>query len=607
MTIKKFTELDFQQIKQNLKDFLRNQPEFQDYNFEGSGINLLLDVLAYNTGYNAFYSNMIANESFLDSAILRNNVISRAKSLGYVPTSIRAPYATLNVTVKLPSSVFSQFPEYIIVPLHHEFTSRSSNQPIQLYTMDRVVLPKTTLVGGVQQYSADIDIYQGKKITHKFTVDNQLNSTQRFILPNANIDSTKLFVTILQNSGVTQGDTWTLAKDVTEVGPDDNVYFLQEADNEFLELYFGDGFIGKKLVDGNQISATYFVTDGPLYHGLSKFTTTSLTAPNSVTIAPQYISITTLESLRNGSDKETIESVKFKAPLYYDTQARAVTKSDYETLLIKDYPQIEHVRVWGGEDNSPPKYGVVFVSAKPKNGLTFNTIEKESIINTIIRPRNMVAIEVEMVDPEYMNIGIETTVRFEGRKNSKSSGQIENSVRESINKFATDKLSGFDTTFRYSALLRYIDQADDSITGNITSVYLKYAVTPPFNVPVQYNFSFQSSLDLGDVLHDIRTIKSSGFIFNGFETFITDDGNGKLFAYRPFGSNKIIVNDNIGSVNYETGAIQISSLSIQGLSDGGNKLYFYATPSNGDFFASRNRMLLIQQTDVKVIVINENR
>lgn len=608
MAVKKYTELDFEQIKQNLKDFLKGQPEFQDYNFEGSGINLLLDVLSYNTGYNAFYANMIANEMFLDTAILRNNVISRAKALGYNPTTIRMPYAKIKVDVDIPLLLVPTPPEYIVVPLFHEFTSQiSSSGQIKLYALQRYILPNISADATSWKYSGEIEVFQGQKLTHIFNVDEENNPGQRYILPNSNIDGVNIFVEIKSVPNAVAYETWSRGDDITKIGPNDKIFFAQEVENEHLELYFGDGFIGKKLENGNEIKVTYFVTDGTKYHGVKKFSISSLRDPSDNTIPPQYITLSTVSNLSNGTEAETLEQIKYRAPLYYDTQARAVTKNDYETLLIKDYPQIEHVRVWGGEENAPPKYGVVFISAKPKGSLAFNTLEKQNILQSIIRPRSMVSIEAEIVDPEYLNITLDVTVRYEGRKNNLSSGEIESLVRESIDQYAIDKLSGFDTNFRYSSLLRYVDSSDSSITGNNVEVGLKYSLTPPFNVVQSYNFSFQSALDLGDVLHEVRSIKSSSFIFNGFETFIADDGNGNLFSFRNFGTSRIIVQQSVGSVNYATGEIAIPSLTIQGIPNGGTKLYFYAISADKDFFATRNRMLLIDQNDVKITVINENR
>jgi hypothetical protein len=605
VAVKKYTELDFAQVKQNLKDFLKGQPEFQDFNFEGSGINILLDVLAYNTSYNAFYSNMIANEMFLDTANLRNNVVSRAKALGYVPTSVRAPYATIGLTVTLPFN--NTNPENIILPLFSRFGARVGNDILLFHTMERFVIPKISTSASEEVYYSPVKIYQTEKLVHKFVIDEELFPGQRFILPNENIDSTKIFISIKKTPTSVSGEPWLLADDVTTISGDDKVYWAQEADRQHLEIYFGDNFIGKKPENGNEITVTYFTTSGPKYHGINKFVSESLITPSGLLIAPQFIRLTTIEDTRSGSDLESVETIKLRAPQYYDTQSRAVTKNDYETLLLKDYPQIEHVRVWGGEENSPPKYGVVFISAKPRNALTFNVLEKESIVNTVIRPRNMVSIEVEIVDPEYMNIVIDSLVKYESRKNNKSPGEIESAVRKSIDTYAKEALSGFDSDFRYSALVSHIDEADSSINGNITKLQLKYAITPPINVNRGIKFSFQAPLSFGDVLHDVRSVRSSSFIYNGFETFIADDGNGNLFSFRNFGNSKIIVEPNIGVVDYATGDINIPSLTVQGIANGGINIYFYAMPAENDFFAKRNRILLIDQNDVKIRIKDENR
>lgn len=605
MAIKKYTELDFDLVKSNLKDYLRGQPEFNDVDFEGSGINVLLDVLAYNTCYNGFYSNMIANEMFLDTATIRNNVVSRAKALGYFPRSVRAPSADLELTLTLNADPAN--PDYLVIPLHHPFLSKLDLKNVYSYTMEQYILHKTASTVSGDTYKGKATVYQGEKLTYKFVIDEEINPNQRFILPNTNVDSTLIFVEVVPFNGSTEVETWTQASDVLLATENDPVYWVQEADQQYTELLFGDGYIGKKLENGNIVNVTYFVTEGPLYHGLNKFTTASLSSPGNFTVNTSGLRITTTRVLGLGAEAETTEEIKFRAPLYYDTQARAVTKSDYETLLMKDYPEIEYVKVWGGEENDQPQYGFVFVSAKPRDALTFSTLEKQSIINSIIRPRNMVSIQVEMVDPEYTNIVVNSTVKYKSRINTLSAGEVEQLVRDAIDEYADNKLKGFNSTFKYSTFVRSIDDADSSITGNLTEIQLKYGITPTFNVALNYNFSFQSPLDLGDVLHDIRSVRSTGFIFNGFETFIADDGNGNLFSYRIFGSSKIIVQQEIGTVDYETGNISIPTLRVQAIAGGGTTLYFYGIPKENDFSAIRNRILLLDQLDVNINVIDEDR
>ncbi len=607
MSVKKYTELDFDQIKENLKSFLRTQPEFKDVDYEGSSINVLLDMLAYSTAYNGFYANMVANEGYLETAIKRENVVSRAKAIGYTPRSRVSSVATIQIDFRLDQVSNIPVPSVLEIPKNLKFKSTFENKEIEFRTNQNYILRNSgNTVNGI--YKGIIKLYEGYYLKHKFVVDNVVFPEQRYVIPNIGVDAERILVSVQENSSSSTLESYRKVKDVTTVKTEEPIYFVQEDYDGYLELFFGDGILGKKLEDGNVIHVDYYVVSGKSYDGLNKFVLNELVYTNYPpvpTINPYKI--TTLESARHGQEEESIESIRFLAPKFYEAQNRSVNKFDYETLLLKDYPEIEYVRVWGGEENDPPKYGVVYVSLKPKNALVFNPQEKIYILNQVIKPKNPVSIQVEIVDPEYTRIVVSSTVNYDSNISGLEPSQIETLVRNSIHSYADSNLIGFKGQFRLSKLISTIDSAEDSIKSNSTDIKLKFGVTPPLFVKQQYIFSFQSALDRGDSKNNVTSIDTSAFTYKGFECRITDDGSGTLYIYRKQSGVKVILESNIGTVDYNTGNITIPSLVIENIVDGSSQLYFTAVPAQSDFFAKQNRIIVIEDSDIQIEVIDEAR
>lgn len=596
MAINKFTELDFAQIKENLKDFLKSQSEFSDFDFDGSSISILLDLLAYNTAYNAFYANMLANESFLETSVLRQSIVSNAKMLNYTPRSKTPPKAQVTIDIYTTPGPGPASPAFITIPQWFKFTTTLNNKSYTFVTPQAYTLTNN----GLNHYIANIEIEEGERLNQKFIVDRFLENKQKFILPNANINTKSIIVKVFENSSSVNFEFYSLANDVNDVNPDSLVYFLQETDDKEYELVFGDGVLGKRLENGNIVIVEYNLTNGPLLNGVRNFSLGQSIGYNSVTL-------TTLEAAKGGVDEESDDSIKFLAPKYYESQNRAVTKSDYETLLLKDYPQIEFLRVWGGEDNDPPMYGKIFIAAKPKNAITFTVQEKADILANIVRPRNIISLEAVMVDPEFIKIMVNTTVNYTSRKTLRSSGEIETLVRQAIQDYRDTYLIGFNTEFRYSILVQAISSADPSIVSNLTEIKLKSTITPPLNIAQRYEIAFNSEISKGDSANNISGLLSTSFLYNGFQAFLSDDGKGNIFVFRYAGASKIIMENNIGTIDYATGKVIIPSLTIEGIVGSLETVDIIVTPLDNDFASSRNEILLLEDTDVRVNVVDDNR
>lgn len=594
--MKNFTELDFLTLKQSLIDYLKDQDEFADFDFDGSGINKIVELLAYNTQYNAFYSNMIANESFLDSAILRESVVSRAKAIGYRPHSKRASKAIIQVNFTPALGGGPPNPTSILVPQWSKFTSTVEDT---VYTF---MNPKALTVtnNGAGNYIGQLEICEGTLLTHRYIVDSTLDLKQRFILPNAGIDTTTLNVRIQQSASVPTIENYFLATDINVIEGDTKAYFLQETENKLFEVYFGDDIVGKKPVNGNIIIVEYLVTDGPLANGAKKFAPTTTIAGYNGTV------YTTVQSSAGGTDEETNESIKFLAPLFYETQNRAVNKHDYETLIRKDYPQVEFARVWGGEENDPPVYGKVYMALKPYDALAFNEQEKLSILNGIIRPRSPVSIEAVIVEPDYLNIIVDTTVKIRSKITTSTLGEIEDNVIDAIKAYRNDNLLGFDSKFRFSKLSKQIDAADASIQNNLTTVKLKYSITPPLNVPTRFDISLNAKIDKGDATNRISSLNSTAFMRDGLVSYIGDDGLGSLYIYRLVLSQKVIVELDIGTIDYDTGRIIIPSLVVQSIVDGSENIFLILKPGTNDLNPVRNQILLMLDEDISVEIEDED-
>ena len=544
------SDFDFDSIKANLKTFLQSQTEFQDYNFEGSGFSILLDILAYNTHYLGFNANMLANEMYLDSADIRKNIVSLAKMLNYTPSSVRSPVASIDIEVNDATGSTLTMPKGTI------FTTTVSGVGYQYLTNEDYTITPTN---GVFNFS-DVDIYEGTLVTFRYTVDNE-DPDQKYIIQNANADTTTLKVSVQESSTNTTTNIYSLAGGFNSVTDTSKVYFLQEVDDGKFEVYFGDGVLGAAVSTGNIVTLEYIVTNRDESNGASTFTlATTIGGFSDITITTNSVS-------QGGNAAESKESIRFNAPLGYATQNRAVTTSDYETIVKSIYPNALSVSAWGGEDDETPVYGTVKIAIKAASGSTLTTATKASII-TSLKAFNVASVRPVIVDPETTSVLITSTVKYDSRLTTKSATTLKSDVLNTITDYNTNTLQKFDSIFRYSKILGLIDNTDTSIVSNITTIKIRKQFSPTLNSSTKYDIYFRNSLYnpvSGYNASQGGILESSGFKVSGDTTniyFLDDDGAGNVRRYRFLGGTRSYINNTQGTINYSTGQITLNSLNI---------------------------------------------
>jgi hypothetical protein len=486
-TVLRVAELDFDTIKGNLRDYLRNQSQFSDYDFEGSGLNILLDILAYNTHYMAYYLNMVGNEMFLDSAILRDSVVSHAKNLNYVPSSSKSAVAIVDILATDTESTQST----LTIPAFTEFQS----QQVDGVNYTFVTLSAQTASRNVSSntfYFPSVQLKQGEKLTYNVTV-NTTNTKRRYIIPNANIDTSTLLVSVQNSNEDSNRETYNLSDDITTVTGNSKVYFLDEDSSGQFAIYFGDGYIGKNLANGNIVQLTYLVNDGDLPNKANSFTIVN--EIGSPTIS--NVVVTSISSAAAGALKETTDSIKYSAPKFYTTQNRSVTIQDYGTLLVKDYPNIKSVSIWGGEDNDPIQYGKVFISINPKSGYAVTEAEKIRIINEMVKNRNVLTVTPEIIDPDYIFLKVNTTVHYDKNKTTLDENELKVLISNTIRDYNNTDLGGFNSTFRYSKLQKQIDTTENSFLSSDMFIEAQKRFTPTANVSKNYTLDYNLPLKRG--------------------------------------------------------------------------------------------------------------
>jgi hypothetical protein len=503
------SELDFDSIKQNLKDYLKQQSEFTDYDFEGSGLSVLLDVLAYNTHYNAYYLNMVANESFLDTAILRESVISHAKTLGYTPHSVRSARAVCNVTVTSGSTS----PGTLTIPRGFTFLSESLNNT----SYNFIVLDDVTVTKSNTSYNFEnLEIFEGQYASLQFTQDNSSNPKQVFVLPDPNIDTTTLKVSVRPSSSNTDTSVYNKVTDILDIGSSSEVYFLQETRNGKFQIYFGDDVVGKKLGDGSVISISYVISSGSDPNGASGFIpATSLSGLTDITVS-------VVSSAAGGSERESVDSVKSSAISQFATQNRLVTFKDYESYIKQNYPALDSISVWGGEEQTPPVYGKVFVSIKPKANYYVSESEKQRIIDDIITPKSIVAVQTEIVDPEYLYLLVNSYVKYDSRKTVLAEDALKTAIRNAVLGYRDVNLNKFGATFVLSKLQDDVDATSlNSIIGSEVTVRLQKRFLPTLNTNKSYIVYFNSPLHRGTISNRLNSTSFNILDSNGVERTVS--------------------------------------------------------------------------------------
>lgn len=586
------TELDFSKIKQNLKDYLRTQSQFEDYDFDGAGLSVLLDILAYNTTYNAYYAHMVANEMFLDTALQRKNVVSIAKTLGYTPTSRKS--ATATISIKL---IPNDSPASIEIPENTKFTTTIDGKTYIFTTYETY----TVTPSDGEYIIEDVTIVEGRRLTHRFVVDGEEYRTNGiFTLPNPGVDNTLIKVSVQKSESDSTREVYKLSTGINALDSESKVFFIQEGEGLKTEIYFGDGVLGKSLETGNVVIVEYNVSNGSNTNKASSFEAVQSIAGYTNNI------VTCTSPASGGSMEETIESIKFLAPLNFQSQARAITKTDYEVLIKKDYPAIDAVRVWGGEENEPPQYGRVFVSLKPSTGLILSNSIKNTIMNTLIKSRNMVSVEVLFVDPDYIYLIISSTIRYRSALTNDDGGTIKQTVKDAIVDFSDSNLNTFESFFRYSKLISGIDSSHTSIQNNLTEIKLKYRLYPTLNASEKYDISFSNRINSAKDTSGKYTLSSTGFVVDGFTCYLQDDGLGGIQLYRIVDTNKVIVKSNAGTIDYETGSVVINSVLISSIEFDKEYIDIMVRPQYGDISSYRNQIIILEEDDINITLIDES-
>lgn len=678
----RITELDFLQIKENLKNYLRSQSEFQDFDFDGSGMSILLEILAYNTHYMSYYLNMVGNEMFLDTAQLRDSIVSHAKLINYVPGSSQGALNKVNIQVT-PSNAENNTSTYLTLNKYTRFLGKDKNginYPfVNLYSN---TISKTS---GSFNF-ANVIIKQGEVVTLQFPVTPE-NDTRRFEIPSGNVDTQTIVVSVQESSSNTDTTIYFPYEDITEANSNTAIYFIEENEKKTYTVYFGDGIIGKRPKDGNIVICTYLDNNGSISNNISKFVVSQ-----DIGGFKDNVIVSTTTGSYGGIDKETIEQVRFRAPYYYTTQNRAVTRNDYETLLLKDYNNIEVVSVWGGEDNDPVVYGKVFVSLKTKGNYQLTNLEKEEIKNDLIQKRNVLTVTPEIVDPDYVYLIVKGNVYYNSQITSLTDGDIKQLAIAAIQDYVDAELNTFKSVFRKSKLQSYIENSDKSITGSDIDILVQKRILIDTlrtrSYTINYDIPLVKSLGTDTYVHtfpeitvfdsagiarqvfieetpvintgiDSIKILSAGINYTSAPTVtIIGDGSGAVakaevvggriskITITNAGSNyssavaelsggggsgasvvpilqsrigvlrsfyyksnreKVIVNSNFGTIDYETGTVVFNSLRATDVAD--NDYYAkgyltYTIPARDENINTiRNRILTIDTTDARSIQI----
>jgi len=495
----KVSELDFDTIKTNLKGFLKSQSEFSDYNFEGSGMSVLLDLLAYNTHYMGYYLNMVSNEMFIDTALTRGAVVSHAKLLGYTPRSRVAARASVDLTI---TPVVGDANASVVIPRFTRFVSETKDGVNYIFVNPSSKIITKNLISGLF-VAESVELKEGQPISLTFNYDSTTNAKQVFELPDVGIDTSTLEVIVQKSSENANQETYILAQDATAVDADALVYYLEENKNGKYQIYFGDDVIGKKLVQDNIVIVSYLVTSGSESNNLKDFKLLDNILTGST------VTVTLDQASSSGAAEETIDQIRFTAPKSFIAQNRAVTKNDYIALINRDYPYFEAVNVWGGEDNNPPVYGKVFFTAKPIGGYEITETEIEFVKNSILKPFSVLTVTPEYVAADYNYINLVVSVNFNPTKTTKSGDEIKTSVVSAIQNFANETLDTFNNSFRISKLSRAIDDADPSITNNDIKVIFEKRISVDTTKATSYTLNFDTELKQGTTTE--RIISSPSF------------------------------------------------------------------------------------------------
>jgi len=584
MPYTQLNNLDFNEIKIALRDYMRAQTDFTDYDFEGSALSQLLDVLAYNTYYTAFNTNMVVNELFIDSATLRDNVVALAKQLGYSPKSTTAPKAVVsfNVTYKNVGTA----PETTVLKAGSGFVT---NYDGSLYRFVLREDRRSEVSNGVSVFD-EVDIYEGSLITSNFTVDTSLKD-QRFKISNPGADISTLKVLVYESATSTVYEEYKLVETILNIGSNDKVYFVNEGEDESYEIFFGDGVLGKKLENGQVIRISYIITNGSDTNGARSFTFNgNLNDQNDIVIAVPFTvgTVTTVNKAEGGAEIESIAKIKYNAPKYFASQNRAVTTSDYAAIVRNLYPAVGDIIVFGGEDQEPPAYGKVFISVKPTSAAALSSLTKSELTDEL-KKYTVASVRPEFIDPSILYIELSSKIYYDRTKTNLIPTQVAakaaNAIQEYLETSGTEKFNG---KFRYSKFIGVIDNSDRAINSNDTEITLRKDFYAQINSSSYYEICYQNAF-LEDC--DGPVVSSTGmtvFEWPNYTTYL-EDRSGKIVLYRldSVTGEKILLNDSIGDIDYVKGEIKMYDFTILKGSFSDNRIELRVKPANKDIEVKR--------------------
>ena len=594
MAFNQFTNLDFGTLREQIKDYLRVNSNFTDFDFEGSNFSILIDILAYNSYITAYNTNMAVNECFLDSATLRENVVALARNIGYVPRSTKSARSTVNFAVDLGTN------DTRIVTLKAgqvALGNQASGEYIFSIPDDFV----TTVNNSNIAFFDNLDIYEGIFLTKKFTIDYS-QPNQKFILPNRNIDVSSIRVTVESNII----ETYDRYTNILNVDASSRLFLVQEVEDERYEILFGDDVLGKKPPAGATVTVTYIVSNGSLGNGAANFSFVGILKDDTDTTLTSGIgAVTTVQSSENGDDIEDISSIKYLAPRIYSSQYRAVTANDYKGIIPFVYPNVESVTAYGGEELDPPEYGKVFIAIKPRNSSFLSQVTKDDILRQL-KQYSIAGIKPEIIDLKYMYVELDSTVYYNTNSISDPT-DLRTKVFNTITTYSkTTDINSFGGRFKYSKIVGLIDDSDGGVTSNITRVKMRRDINPEINNFATYELCYGNSFYQQC---DGYTVKSAGFTVNGIQGTVylgdipIDDASGRLVLFKLENNEPLIVKNNAGTVDYVHGEINLEVLNITGTSLESGLIQIEAIPLSNDVIALKDLYLQLDVGNSKITTL----
>ena len=600
----KLDGLEFFDIKQNLSNYLKGQSQFQDYNFEASGLSTLIDLLSYNTYYNMFYTNMAFNEAFIETAQKRSSIVNLAAALGYTPRSATSAKISGNLTVTISGTGFGN----VTVPYGTRFQSVVDGVSYYFVNLNPITIFP---INGT--YSTDnITLTEGALTTESY-IFNPNDPNQKFLINNENADLTTLIVKTELSTTNATSQLWTRSDQIVNLNRESYAYYVKETDDGKYQIRFGDGLISQAVDEGNVIKLTYVVSKGAEGNGILNLSL--LSDPSNIQISGASITAASFVATQfslGGQDRESIETIRFNAPRANTAQNRAVTAEDFQTLLVNQ-PNVDSVLVWGGEDNVPPAYGKVFIAVRPTIGEVLTETEKQGLINGVINPKKSLTVSTEIVDAEFIYVTLDINATYDPEKLIASEASLKQSIFNTVKTYGTEKLNKFSKYFRYSELVRLIDYSDRSILNSDISVRMKKRFSVQLGSSVQYTINFSNSIlnttEDRPSSHPFgagNQVTSTSFSYGGFDNCFLEDNGGVMRIYRVSSEGIIIgVAQNVGSIDYNTGIIVLADFKPTAITAGGVTLDIIANPSSRDILPLRGQIVSIRNGDIRIAVTND--